>query len=56
MPQPGSLVAFTTPDGVQTPSIIQDLQGDQVQVDFNHPLSGRVLRLHYQILAVTDPA
>ncbi len=56
VPQPGSLVAFTSPDGIQTPGIIKDLQGDQVQVDFNHPLSGRVLRLHYQILAVTDPA
>lgn len=56
VPQPGSLVAFATPEGVETPGIIKDIQGDQVQVDFNHPLSGRVLRLRYQILAVADPA
>ncbi|MFZ1575657.1 MAG: peptidylprolyl isomerase [Chromatiaceae bacterium] len=56
VPQPGSLVAFATPDGVETPGIVKDIRGDQVRVDFNHPLSGRVLRLCYQILAVADPA
>ncbi len=56
VPQPGSLVAFATPDGAETPGIVKEIQGDQVRVDFNHPLSGRVLRLRYQILAVADPA
>ncbi len=56
LPQPGSLVAFATPDGAETPGIVKEIQGDQVRVDFNHPLSGRPLHLRYQILAVEDPA
>ena len=56
LPQPGSLVAFATPDRADTPGIVKEIQGDQVRVDFNHPLSGRVLRLRYQVLAVADPA
>lgn len=56
VPQPGSLIAFATPDGVETPGIVKEIQGDQVRVDFNHPLSSRVLRLRYQVLAVADPA
>jgi len=55
VPETGSLVAFATPEGVETAGIIREIQDDRVQVDFNHPLSGRVLHLRYQILAVTNP-
>jgi FKBP-type peptidyl-prolyl cis-trans isomerase SlpA len=55
VPVPGSLIAFTTPDGTETAGIVQQLAGDRVQVDFNHPLSGRALRLRIQILAVAEP-
>ncbi len=56
VPEPGSLIAFATPDGVETAGIVRVIQGEKVQVDFNHPLSGRVLRLRYHILAVADPS
>jgi FKBP-type peptidyl-prolyl cis-trans isomerase SlpA len=55
VPVPGSLIAFTTPDGTETAGIVQQWAGDRVQVDFNHPLSGRALRLRIQILAVAEP-
>jgi FKBP-type peptidyl-prolyl cis-trans isomerase SlpA len=55
VPGPGSLVAFATPDGEEIAGIVKDIREHEVLVDFNHPLAGRVLRLRYQVLAVTDP-
>jgi FKBP-type peptidyl-prolyl cis-trans isomerase SlpA len=55
VPGPGSLVAFATPDGEEIAAIVKDIREHEFLVDFNHPLAGRVLRLRYQVLAVTDP-
>lgn len=54
-PAPGLLVAFDTPGGAETAGMVKEVQGDRVQVDFNHPLSGRPLRIHVQVLDVGAP-
>ena len=55
VPDPGSLVAFAGPSGEEIPAIVKEVQGQQMLVDFNHPLSGRILRLQYHILEVIGP-
>ena len=54
-PPPGSLVAFETPGGVETAGVIREISGERVCVDFNHPLSGRALRIQVLVLDVSDP-
>jgi len=54
VPQPGSLVAFTTAEGSETGGIVREIEEQRVRVDFNHPLSGRVLDLHFKILVVAS--
>ena len=56
VPAAGSLVAFAGPEGEEIAAIVKEVQGHRLLVDFNHPLSGRLLRLRYQILEVTGPA
>ncbi len=51
--QPGQVVAFATPGGHETAGLVLTLDGDRVQVDFNHPLSGRPLDIRALVL---DPA
>lgn len=55
VPDPGSLVAFAGPSGEEIPAIIKKVQDKRILVDFNHPLSGRILRLRYHILEVIGP-
>lgn len=54
-PEPGTLVTFDTPAGAETAGIIKEIDEQRVQVDFNHPLSGRALRIQVRILAVSNP-
>ncbi|EXJ13648.1 FKBP-type peptidyl-prolyl cis-trans isomerase [Imhoffiella purpurea] len=51
-PLPGQLVAFTTPGGHDTSGIILARNGERILVDFNHPFSGRRLRIRIKVLAV----
>ncbi|MCU0836562.1 MAG: FKBP-type peptidyl-prolyl cis-trans isomerase [Chromatiaceae bacterium] len=55
-PAPGQVLAFDTPGGHETAGAVLAVDGERVQVDFNHPLSGRPLAIRVQILAVTPPA
>jgi FKBP-type peptidyl-prolyl cis-trans isomerase SlpA len=52
VPEPGTLVAFDTPGGTETAGLIKGIEGDRVLVDFNHPLSGRAVRIQVEILEV----
>ncbi|HSQ06265.1 MAG TPA: FKBP-type peptidyl-prolyl cis-trans isomerase [Chromatiaceae bacterium] len=53
----GQVVAFDTPGGQELAGLVLAVEGDLVQVDLNHPLSGRPLNIEVEILAVTpDPA
>jgi FKBP-type peptidyl-prolyl cis-trans isomerase SlpA len=54
---PGQVVAFETPGGQELAGLVLAVEGNLVQVDLNHPLSGRSLNIEVEILAVTpDPA
>ena len=55
VPAVGSLVAFAGPAGEEIAAIVKEIQGPRILVDFNHPLSGRLLRLRYHILEVIAP-
>jgi FKBP-type peptidyl-prolyl cis-trans isomerase SlpA len=52
---PGQVVAFDTPGGQELAGLVLAIAGDRVQVDLNHPLSGRPLNIEVEILAVTLP-
>jgi len=54
-PAPGQVIAFDTPGGQETGGVLLAVDGDRVQVDFNHPLAGRSLRIRAEILAVSNP-
>ena len=55
-PVPGQVLAFDSPGGHETAGVVLRVDGERVQVDFNHPLSGRSLQIRAQLLAVTPPA
>ena len=48
----GLIVGFTTPSGEEVPGAIQEIKGDDVVVDFNHPLSGHEVIFDVEILEV----
>ncbi|MGD8590054.1 MAG: FKBP-type peptidyl-prolyl cis-trans isomerase [Chromatiales bacterium] len=50
----GQLIAFTTPGGDEVVGTIQSLSGQEVTVDFNHPLSGRSIEFKVTILKVDN--
>ena len=47
----GLVVAFHSPEG-DLPGVVQEVKGDEVVVDFNHPLAGRDLIFDVTILRV----
>ncbi len=53
-PEPGLIVAFSTPDGNELPGMVVDVADGQATVDFNHPLSGHEVVFRTQILSVEN--
>lgn len=53
-PMPGMVMSFTDASGSEVPGVISGFDGDQVVVDFNHPLAGRELLFEVEILAVDN--
>lgn len=51
---PGLIIAFTTPAGDELPGTILEVCGDEVRVDFNHPLAGHELLYKVAILDVIN--
>ncbi|MFA7240160.1 MAG: FKBP-type peptidyl-prolyl cis-trans isomerase [Sulfuricellaceae bacterium] len=52
VPAPGNLMEFTQPDGENLAGIVREIGEEQVTVDFNHPLSGCVVRFEVEILEI----
>jgi FKBP-type peptidyl-prolyl cis-trans isomerase SlpA len=52
--EPGLVISFADPSG-ELPGVVKTIDGDKVDVDFNHPLSGRVITFSVEIVAV-EPA
>ena len=49
--EPGLLVSFGSPEG-ELPGVVQQVYADTLRVDFNHPLSGRVIVFDVAIISV----
>ncbi|QGG80901.1 peptidylprolyl isomerase [Litorivicinus lipolyticus] len=52
---PGLMLSFADANGSELPGVVDRIDGDDVYVDFNHPLAGRDLVFKVAILAV-NPA
>jgi FKBP-type peptidyl-prolyl cis-trans isomerase 2 len=50
----GMVLEAQSPDGETFPATISDIKGDQIVMDFNHPLAGKQLTFKVKILDVTD--
>ena len=50
--EPGIIIGFDTPSGEELPGTIISLTDETVEVDFNHPLAGRVVVFEVEIIAV----
>jgi len=51
-PEVGQIMSFTLGDVGETMGIIRKIDGDEVVVDFNHPLAGHEVVFRVQILVV----
>jgi FKBP-type peptidyl-prolyl cis-trans isomerase SlpA len=49
---PGEIIAFTTPQGEELAGTVLQTDSERVQVDFNHPLSGKQFIYKVTILEV----
>ncbi|QCT19821.1 FKBP-type peptidyl-prolyl cis-trans isomerase [Jejubacter calystegiae] len=54
-PETGTIMLFTAMDGSEMPGVIQEVSGDSITVDFNHPLAGRTIHFDIEVLEI-DPA
>ncbi|OHV11494.1 FKBP-type peptidyl-prolyl cis-trans isomerase [Kushneria phosphatilytica] len=52
VPEPGTVMSFTDPNGGELPGVIKSIEGRRVEVDFNHPLAGRTLFFEVEVLDV----
>lgn len=52
--EPGAIVTFTQPGGVELPGVIREVTGDSVTVDFNHPLAGQEITFDIEIIDIKD--
>lgn len=52
----GTVIAFSTPSGEEIPGMIQEVKGEDVIVDFNHPLAGHDIIFDVEIVDIQPPA
>ncbi len=51
-PEVGMVMSFADAAGGELPGVIKRIEGEQVEVDFNHPLAGRTLTFEVEVLDV----
>ena len=54
-PEPGQIIAFDTPGGDEILGMVKAVEGEEVTVDFNHPLAGHEITFSVEILEVRAP-
>lgn len=54
--EPGVMISFADARQSELPGVVSRVEGDQVDVDFNHPLSGRTLMFEVEIIDVEPVA
>jgi FKBP-type peptidyl-prolyl cis-trans isomerase SlpA len=50
--EPGVIIGFDTPSGEELSGTIISLADEMVEVDFNHPLAGRIVVFEVEIISV----
>lgn len=50
--EPGYVVGFNTPTGEEVPATVHEINGDEITVDFNHPLAGKTVQFEATIIKV----
>lgn len=53
--EPELVISFSTPAGDELAGMVQALDGDQVKIDFNHPLAGHDIVFTVEIISVSNP-
>jgi peptidylprolyl isomerase len=53
-PEVGGMVNLVAPGGDQLPGIITAIEGDEVTLDFNHPLAGETLVFDIEVVEVVS--
>ena len=53
-PKVGMVLQATAPDGSKFPAVISELKGDNVVLNFNHPLAGKALTFKVKILKIEN--
>lgn len=48
----GLVISFADASQSELPGVISSIEGDQVTIDFNHPLAGRNIQFDVEIIAV----
>ena len=49
-PKVGMILALGTPDGKQFPAKITEVTDEEVSIDLNHPLAGKVLTFKIKVV------
>jgi len=50
----GGMVALVSPEGQEMPGQIVSIEGDDVTIDFNHPLAGQALTFEVTLVEVDE--
>ncbi len=53
-PKVGMVLQATAPDGSKFPAVISEINGDKVELNFNHPLAGKALTFKVKILKIEN--
>lgn len=48
----GQVIEFSSPEGASYSGLVQEVEGGEALVDFNHPLAGRTIRFEVEVLAI----
>lgn len=51
-PEIGMVMSFADKAGTELPGVVKHIDGDRIEVDFNHPLAGRTLTFEVEVLNV----
>lgn len=51
-PTVGMVLQATAPDGAKFPAVVSKINGDKVELNFNHPLAGKDLTFKVKILKI----
>ena len=50
----GMVISFADASQSELPGVVKSIEGDNVSVDFNHPLAGKVIQFEVSIVAVAQ--